>query len=321
MRLNALLALFICPAFAQEPLQQQIRAIAADAHGNVSVACSLPGTPLNCDFNPHAHPPMQSVFKLPLALTILRQVEQGKFSLDQPIPFRTSDLILPKPYSPLQDKYPQAGVNVSLRELLRMTVSLSDNTAADILLRVGGGPAAVEGYVSSLGVRGFQLQDDERALHRDHPLQYRNWFEPRGAVQLLRTIADRSPLTMEHTRLLLEWMSASSGHLGADLPSGTRVAHRTGHSDVDNGVAAATNDIGLVTLPNGRRLAIAVFVSDSTADEAARYRVIARIGRAVYDHATQDDLPAGATAQSSTPLVLGIDHILVVVTNLGNSEL
>lgn len=171
--------------------------------------------------------------------------------MDQPILFRKSDLILPKPYTPLQAKYPQAGVDVSLRGLLQMTVSLSDNTAADILLRLGDSPRIVREYIAPLGVRGFELQDDERALHRDHAPQSRNWFEPAGAVQLLRTIAERSPLTTEHIALLMEWMSASSGHLGADLPNGSRVAHQTGHSDVDNGVAAATNDIGLITRADG----------------------------------------------------------------------
>jgi beta-lactamase class A len=286
-RLCLLFSFFVVPTFAHEPLQQQIRDIAAEARGKVSVACSLPGMPLNCDIDPQAHPPMQSVFKLPLALTILHQIERGKFSLDQPIPFRKSDLILPRPYSPLQDEYPQAGVDVPLRELLQMTVSLSDNTAADVLLRLAGGPKTVEDYVASLGVTGFQLRYNERAIHRDHTLQYHDWFEPRGAVQLLRIIADHSSLTVEHTALLLQWMSASSSQLGADLPRGTRVAHKTGHSDVDKGVAAATNDIGLITLPDGRQLAIAVFVTDSTADETTRFKVIAQIANAVYDEATQ----------------------------------
>lgn len=167
LRLSLFLVIFLSFADAQQPLQQQIHSIAQEAHGKVSVACSLPGTILNCDLDPTAHPPMQSVFKLPLVLTVLDRVEQGKFSLDQPIPFRTSDLIFPKPYSPLQDKYPQAGVEVSLRDLLQMTVSLSDNTAADILLRLVGGPRSVESYISKLGVTGFRLRDDERALHRD----------------------------------------------------------------------------------------------------------------------------------------------------------
>ena len=201
-----MLALLVCPVFAQQSLQREIRNIAADAHGKVSVACSLPGTPLNCDLDPMTHPPMQSVFKLPLALTILHQVEQGRFTLDQPIPFEKSDLILPKPYSPLQDKYPEAGVDVPLRELLEMTVSLSDNTAADLLLRVAGGANVVVEYIASLGITGFHLQDGERALHRDHSLQYRNWFEPQAAVRLLRVISDHPPITAEHTALLLVWM-------------------------------------------------------------------------------------------------------------------
>ena len=73
--------------------------------------------------------------------------------------------------------------------------------------------------------------------------------------------------------------------LSGDMPPGTLVAHKSGTSGVTNGLAHATNDIGLITLPDGRRLAIAVFVTDSTADEATREKVIARIGRAAYDAA------------------------------------
>lgn len=205
--------------------------------------------------------------------------------MDQPVRFLPQDRILPHVYSPLQDKYPNGGVDVPLRELLRLCVSLSDNVAADILLRLVGGPKTVNTYIAALGVNGFHLQDDEAVLHRDVSAQYRNWFEPAGAVQLLRRISDHSPLTHEHTDLLLGWMTsdARTKRLEANLPAGTRVAHKSGTSDVDNGVAHATNDIGLISLPGGRRIAIAVFVTDSTADEATREQVIARIARAAYD--------------------------------------
>ncbi len=276
-------------AQSESPLQKRIREIAADAQGKVSVACSLPGSSLNCDLNPHAHPPMQSVFKLPLAVTVLHQIEQGALSLDQPVRFLPSDRFVPHAYSPLQDKYPEADVDVPLRELLRLAVSLSDNAAADILLRLVGGPEPVSAYMASIGVTGFHLQDGEHALHREVAAQYRNWFEPAGAVQLLRRISDNSPLTPKNTALLRDWMlpSGRTKRLEADLPEGTRVAHKSGTSDVDNGVAHATNDIGLITLPDGRQLAIAVFVTDSTADQATREKVIARIGRAAYDAALQ----------------------------------
>ena len=288
MRFVLLCVLLAGSAVAQAPLRQQIRGIAAEAHGTVSVACSLPGTALNCDLNPNSHPPMQSVFKLPLAITVLHQIELGKHSLDEPVRFMVEDRI-PHAYSPLQDQFPDAGVEVSLRHLLQGAVSQSDNVAADILLRLVGGPKVVDDYIASLGVVGFHLLDGEHALHRDNALQYRNWFEPAGAVQLLRRMSDHSPLTPEHTSLLLEWMqpTGQTKRLQSDLPEGTRVAHKSGSSGVDNGLAHATNDIALITLPDGRRLAIAVFMTDSTADDVTRDKVIARIGKAAFDAAAK----------------------------------
>jgi beta-lactamase class A len=296
MRLALLFTLSAMSALAQEPLQKQIRAIADEAHGKVSAACSLPGSALNCDLNPNTQPPMQSVFKLPLAVTVLHQIEQGTLSLDQPVRFLPQDRILPHVYSPLQDQYPDAGVDVPLRDLLRLDVALSDNVAADILLRLVDGPKAVNTYVAELGIGGFHLQDSEAGLHHEVSVQYRNWFEPAGAVKLLRRISDNSPLTSEHTDLLLGWMTSDvrTRRLEGDLPTGTRVAHKSGTSDVDNGVAHATNDIGLIALPDGRRIAIAVFVTDSTADEATRERVIARIARAAYDASLQSTSPAAS---------------------------
>jgi beta-lactamase class A len=291
MRLPLLLLVAAASATAQPSLQQQLRSIANDAHGTVSTSCWLANSDLNCDLNPHGHPPMQSVFKLPLAIAVLHQVEQGKFKLDQPIRFEPSDRILPHAYSPLQDKYPQAGVDVPLRELLRLTVSLSDNVAADVLLRIAGGPAVVNRYIGSLGIRGFHLVDNENALHHQVKVQYRNWFEPAGAVALLRMIDEHSPLSPDHTAFLREIMTAPAEktRIGANLPPGTIVAHKSGTSDVDNGLAHATNDIGLVTLPDGRKLAVAVFVTDSRADEATRLRVIAEIGKAAYDAALRTE--------------------------------
>lgn len=290
MRLALILIIFASSLPAQTPLQDEIRTIAADARGTVAVACSLPRSDLNCDLDAQSHPPMQSVFKLPLAVYALHLVEQGKFSLDQPIRFLPADRFLPETYSPLQDKYPNADVDVPLRELLRLAASLSDNAAADLVLRIVGGPADVDAYIRSLGVRGFHLQDSEHALHRDASAQYRNWFAAQGAVQLLRRLSDNSPLTPEHTELLLGWMkdSPTGPHrMKAELPEGTIVMHKTGTSGVKDGVAAATNDIGLITLPDGRRLALAIFVTDSKADEATREAVIARIAKAVYSAASK----------------------------------
>ena len=110
---------------------------------------------------------MQSVFKLPLAVYALHLVEGGKFSLDQPIRFLPSDRILPETYSPLQDKYPNGDVDVPLRELLRLAASLSDNAAADTVLRVAGGPAQVDGHEFC----AFSPEPGQRSPPTSHPLR------------------------------------------------------------------------------------------------------------------------------------------------------
>ena len=116
-RVSRILTLLFVVPLSAASLQERIAAIAGEARGKVAVSCALPGSRLNCDLNAGAHPPMQSVFKLPLAVTALDRIERGEFTLDQPIRFLASDRILPRTYSPLQEKYPAAEVEIPLREL------------------------------------------------------------------------------------------------------------------------------------------------------------------------------------------------------------
>ena len=276
------------PLVAETSLGDQIAAIAKDARGTVYVACALPGVTLDGDLNPHGHPPMQSTFKLPLAVVVLQRVEHGDFNLDQLIEFLPSDT-RPGLYSPLQDAHPKGGVTVPLHELLELAVSQSDNVATDLLLRIIGGPAVVQRSLDALGLPAIHVRDNERDIQSDDATQYRNDAEPAAMVSLLRLLNDHSPLTPEHKALLIRWMTDSptgAARIKGKLPPGVVVAHKTGTSGERNGIAAATNDIGLITLPDRRRLALAVFVTDSAAPLDIREAVIARIARAVYDRAS-----------------------------------
>ncbi len=240
---------------------------------------------------------MQSMFKFPLGLTVLHLAETGKLFphqdpttplgqlLDTPIRFLPEDLI-PKTFSPLQDKYPEANVDVPLRELLTLSVGQSDNAATDVLQRIVGGPAVVQAYIRSLlGTSAFQLQTGEQEMDKDLKAQYSNWIQPSAAAQLLQILVTKPPLKPAANAFLLQIMTDSKTglhRLRAGLPVGTPLAHKTGTSGVHNGVAEATNDIGLITLPDGRHLAIAVFVTDARSDEPTREAVIANIARAAY---------------------------------------
>jgi beta-lactamase class A len=280
------LAMFIlaATAAAQTPVHQRLAEIARDAQGKVYVSCSLPGVKLDCNLEPHGHPPMQSTFKFPLALAVLHQVELGNLQLDQPVRFLKSDRYAT--VSPLQDEFPEADVDVPLRKIIKLTVKNSDNIGANILLRLIGGADVLQQYLDSLGFSAIRQQDSERDLHEDPQLQYRDYAEPASMVPLLRLFADHSPLNPEHTALLNEWMLATSTgpkRIKGLLPANTPVAHKTGSSGEVWGMIPATNDVGLITLPDGRRLALAVFVTDAHADQDTCERVIARIAREVYD--------------------------------------
>jgi len=286
MRVLALLLLSTTFTTAQAPLQNRLATLAQPAQGQVYVACSLPGVPLDCDLNPHGHPPMQSTFKFPLALAVLHQVELGKLQLDQPVRFLPSDRY--PTYSPLQDQYPNADVDVPLRQLLKLTATESDNIASNLLLRAIGGPAVLQQYLDALGFSAIHEQDSEQALHGDQTLQYRDYAEPAAMVALLRLFADHSPLNPEHTALLNTWMletTSGSNRIKGFLPPGTPVAHKTGSSGEEWGFIPATNDVGLITLPNGQRLALAVFVTNAHADQDTCDHVIATIAQAIYNEA------------------------------------
>jgi beta-lactamase class A len=262
-----------------------LASIAAQAHGRVGVACSLPGKSLDCNLNAVEKFPMQSVYKLPIAIATLHAVEEHRLTLDQKVEFLPSDLISPGQHSPLRDAHPHAHVQVPVQGLLRLAVSESDGIASDILLRTLGGPAVVDAYIKSLGISGIHIQDTEKTIGKDVHAQYRNYSQPAAMVTLLRLLADRSPLSAPHTSLLLRWMTETptgQHRLKGLLPRHTVVAHKTGTSGEDNGITHATNDVGLITLPDDRKLAIAVFIMDSPATDTIREQVIAQIAAAIW---------------------------------------
>jgi len=271
-------------------LHSEIEAAAHQALGHVGVSCSAPDVTLDCDYNATERLPMQSVYKLPIAMAALDAIEHGKFTLDTKVRFLPSDRIAPDQHSPLQKAHPRASVDVAVDELLRLAITESDGVASDLLLKELGGPGTADQYVRSLGIHEIRVVDTEQRLGKDDSLQNRNYATPRAMVALLRRLADNSPLSREHTAMLLNWMTITETgehRLKAKLPAGTVVSHKTGTSGQNRTVTNATNDVGLITLPDGTRLAIAVFVADSRANVNVRESVIADIAYAIWSSARQ----------------------------------
>ena len=271
-----------------DELQKQIEQIATAAKGRVGVAAEVLETGESVALNLHEHFPMQSVYKLPIGMAVLAQIDNGKLTLDQMVRVKTSDFVRVGQRSPIRDKNPK-GVELSLREILRYAVSESDGTASDVLLRLIG-VDAVSKYLNELGINEIVIKNSEKEIGQDWDTQYRNWSSPAGSLQLLRSLHERRGLSEASQQLLYKFMIETPTfptRLKGLLPKTAVVAHKTGSSGTSNGITAAINDIGIVTLPNGNHLAIAVFVSDSPTDLPTRERVIAQITKAIWDSTTR----------------------------------
>ena len=233
--------------------------------------------------------PMQSLFKFPLALAVLHDVDLGKRSLAQKIHVSKSDLAKDT-WSPLREKYPDGNVDLTLDEIIRYTVAQSDNSGCDLLFRLMGGPAVVNAYIHSLGVADIAIVATEAEMHRDSTVQYRNWCAPGAMQQILWKFYNGkilAPATTTRLREIMEGTTTGRGRIKGMLPEGTVVAHKTGSSGVYGQIVPATNDVGVITLPDGRHVALVVFVSDAHAPEQRCEETIARISKAVWDAYTK----------------------------------
>ena len=261
----------------------EVREIAAVTHGPIGVGSELLGGGEGAFIEGQQHFPMQSVYKFPIAILVLREVDAKKLSVDQLIAVKPADFVSDREFS-IRRQYPQ-GAELSLRELLRYMISESDGTACDVLLRLIGGPEKATQSLRKLGVENIVIARYEKEMFEKPEVAYENWTTPLTAIQLLRLLHEGKLLSTSSHDLLVNLMIQSrpgAKRIKGLLPEGTVVAHKTGTSATIKGVTSATNDIGLITLPKGDQLAIAVFVSDTTADENTREEVIAKIAAAAW---------------------------------------
>ena len=253
--------------------------------GRVGAAVMLLESGESADLNGDEHFVMQSVYKLPIAMAALQRVDKGELKLDQMVKVEKRDFVPQGIYSPVRDKYPD-GARLSLAELVRYTISESDGTTSDVLMNLVGGARGVMAFLTEIGVSGIKVVNLEKEIGRDWQTQYENSATPKAAVQLLAALQARRGLSAESRALVLKLMIESvpgAKRIKGQLPAGTVVAHKTGTGSTRGGITSATNDIGIIALPDGRHLAVAVFISDAAGDDAAREGVIARIANAAWD--------------------------------------
>lgn len=287
-RISVLILLFPIIAFAQQAkLKSEIETISKQAKGIVGVGIMDLQTKETLLINQDHKFPMQSTFKFPLAMAVLDLVDKGKYKIDQQIHVKKAQLDQ-ETHSPMRDKRPNQDFDITIGELLSYSVSESDNNACDILFELAGGTKKVNDYIHSLGVKDIAIVATEKEMKAGWDVQYANYARPSAYLQLLQIAYERRKLSKASHDFL--WKTLTEGPTGlkrikGQLPKGTEVAHKTGTSGKnDKGITAATNDAGIMKLPDGKSVAVVVFVSDAAADTDTRELVIARIAKAVWDY-------------------------------------
>ncbi|RQO66125.1 class A beta-lactamase, subclass A2 [Pedobacter sp. KBW06] len=280
-------SVFSSALFAQNnPLQQKLDSIVSTKKADVGFSVMYLENQKIVSLNGDKHYPMQSVYKFHLALAVLNQVDQGKLKLDQKIFVKKSDL-LQDTWSPLREKYLNGNVGLPLSEILKYTVSESDNNGCDILFRLIGGTGKADQFIKKQGIKEISITGTEEEMHKDDQVQFRNWTTPKAANNLLKKFLEGKVLkktTEDFLMKIMEETVTGPGKIKGLLPKGTLVAHKTGNSGVNKeGITAASNDIGIVTLPNGKKMLISAFVSMSKESDQENDKIIAALTKAAFE--------------------------------------
>lgn len=276
-------------AQSKADLKRQIEQIVSTKKAVVGVAIVGGDGKDSIAINGERRFPMQSVFKYHIGLVMMSEIDKGKFSLDQKIEIKKSEL-LPGLYSPIREVFPE-GTTLTIAEILKYTVSQSDNVGCDVLLKLLGGPNAVEDYFVKHKFKNVSVKINEETMQGNWDRQFENWTTPKAANIVLKTFFENkrkllSPKSQEFIWKIMRETSTGAKRLKGELPDGTVVAHKTGYSGAHKttGIYAAVNDIGIVFLPNGKDFYISVFVSESKETFETNEKIIADIAKTAWDY-------------------------------------
>jgi beta-lactamase class A len=296
-----------------------IEALGRQFNGRAGIAVRDVRTGWVASYNGASSFPQQSVSKLWVAITLMDAVDRGEAVLNEPLTVRTSDLTVF--HQPIRALIGKNGYNTTLEGLLRTALTMSDNTANDMLLRRVGGPEAVRAMLARKGLGGIGFGPGEKLLQASIAgLIWQPGFSAPGAFQQARAalpmamrmaamdrylsqpVDGASPLgitaalaRLESGTLLSPASTArligimrecrtGAARLRKGLAPGWTLAHKTGTGQELAGMTAGYNDVGLVTAPDGRTYAIAVMIGSTRVGIPARSKLMTGVMQAVIDN-------------------------------------
>lgn len=287
--------------------QQAIDEVLQEAKGEFGVAVTHLESGMTVGHQADQLFQMASVFKIPIIVTLMRDVEAGKIRLDQRIPLRYEERV---PGSGVLQEL-DSGAELTVKDLAMLMTIVSDNYATDMVINLVG-LGNIEKHMRELGLESIYLPQtcwqllnrcvgmedpspspagfaeyERREETGDYQLLFdvgaptteNNVATPADLNRLLSMVAKKEILSAASCDLILDILRRQqyNSRLPLLLPPGTRVAHKTG---TVNGVV---NDAGIIYLPEGKgQIAISV-LSRKVEEKQEAERTIAKVARAVYD--------------------------------------
>jgi beta-lactamase class A len=219
--------------------------------------------------------PLCSTFKLLAAAAVLKRVDDGKEQLDRRVKFEASDLVT---YSPVTKDH-VGGDGMTVGELCAAAMTVSDNTAGNLILTSIGGPQAVTDYARTLGDTVTRLDRFEPDLNEALPDDPRDTTMPAAMVKTMQALLLGDALSPSSREQLIGWLVANKtgdARLRAGLPPAWRIGDKTG-----SGERGTSNDVAVAWPPNSAPVLIAVYLTGTMVTAEARNRAIAAIGTAI----------------------------------------
>ncbi|WP_035054882.1 class A beta-lactamase [Andreprevotia chitinilytica] len=259
-------------------MQARFAKLEADLNGRLGVFAVNTANGAQLQYRADERFAFCSTFKMMLASAILARSAQVDGLLQQRIPYAQGDLVS---YSPITEKH--VGEGMAVADLCAAAVQYSDNTAANLLIKLLGGPAAVTAFARSIGDRVFRLDRWETALNTAIPGDPRDTTTPKAMGLSLQRLALGDALTPPLATQLQDWLrgnTTGAARIRAGVPADWQVGDKTGTGDY-----GSANDIGVVWPPQGAPIVIAIYTTLREKDGKARNDVIAAAARVVADWA------------------------------------
>ena len=262
-----------------DAIRQRLAQLEKQCGGRLGVAIIDTTSSLHAGWRANERFPMCSTFKLLAAGAVLTRVDRGQEDLQRRVVFSESDLV---PYSPGTSPHTRertGNAGMSIAELCKAALTLSDNTAANLLLASLGGPAAVTAFARGLGDGIARLDRIEPTLNEAIPGDPRDTTTPNAMLGNLRELALGEHLSSASRAQLLAWLAANEtgdARLRAKLPKDWRVGDKTGTGD--HGTA---NDVAILWPPGRGPVLVAVYLTETDGDAARNNATIASVGALV----------------------------------------